>query len=197
MNNFIYSTRWGLMLLMALTLMINGCTKDEGPECTPPDLVFNENGTEELSCYVNGKYWEAYAPFYLLGGLNGGYNQELKRFGLVANLRIYGNDFGHPCYAENDTIWQTIRIACIVESSNDRHNIEQQEDNFRDREGRCFKTGQGRYYVLDTSQPHYVEFVDFDTISRYATGTFEFDAINHECGDTVKVRDGRFEVLLY
>lgn len=185
------------IFLVTIHIVLMSCGKDDSkPECILPDLIPNANGLEEIACTVNGEYWEAFAPFYLWGGLRSGYDRERQWFGFSGDLRIYGESLGHECFNDNDTIFQRIGIGCYIDNLT-KNKIYVSGKNFKDFEGECSQAGKDSGYVIDTSQPYYIEFVHFDTAktgSEWVTGTFEFDAINSLCSDTVRIRDGRFEV---
>ena len=156
-----------LITLLAFTLLFICCDKDKtvDPQATDP------NTANSFSCYVNGVYWEAQAPFTWGGpvAVEGEFIENIGYLSLNAlQKKVNGNIY------ESITLF-TYDIKSIgnYTISTGQGSLVGYLDYY---EKDCYK------YYFDTINPGIMTVSKFDKINRLISGTFSMTLKNPDCG---------------
>jgi len=178
-----------LVLVIAAFLMsMSSCKKDPvtpsdpyDPNTLPP---LTHQGKNTFGCLVNGEVWVAYAPFTVGGttSLNGSYHANIGGLHLTANRKID---------SQNESSQIDLVVLDVFETGEYMlHDANEEQKGFLDYLGNhsCAK-----YYYRDSLQRRIV--ITYFSLSKgVMSGTFEMDLVNPSCpGDTVRIREGRFD----
>ncbi len=98
-------------------------------------------------------------------------------------------------YLKYDSNFQAMNFSIIIDNGIGKYPMKKQpvnDERFRDYNGinGCQK------YELDDTKTNQVEITFLDQQKRIAAGKFEMTVYN-QCGDTLKITDGRFDVKFY
>ena len=167
--------RTALLIFLLLPLLAVECYDEpfapELPEAT-------QTGKGTMAAKVNGVVWIAE------GGLIGDNPEADYNFHSEGRLRFVGRD------RRSDEV-STINIQ-IRDMYDTGIFYAWGGDTFPDGTRMIFR-GKGKSYSPERSNPGSVEITHFDTINHIVSGLFSFDGVC-ENGDTVKVREGRFDI---
>ncbi len=152
----------------------------------PPITTTGEN---TMGCYVNGKLWVAFTnPQFFDPNARSPTSADFDdKFGGKNWFYLTG-------YRDYDNIDQAISLAFILDNGLGKYSLEKNsvnDETFRDYNGinGCQK------YELDETKRNQVEITFLDQQRRIASGKFEMTVYN-QCGDTLKITEGRFDVRL-
>ena len=136
-------------------------------------------GKNTFGCLVNGEVWNAYVEQDVFGAqkINAQYEilPDWEAFGISATKNIESEniyqvfilDIFYPKVGENSIVFDT-RVFTDFGNCGDYH--------------------------LDTLSTHTMTITKLDNIDFIVSGTFEFTVVNHDCPDTLRITDGRFDV---
>jgi hypothetical protein len=167
------------LLASSLFLLATSCKKDDplNTDKLPPATT---SGKNTFGCKVNGEVW---IPYIEGGGVwDRVLNVDHDR-GWVGCDQLYIG--ATKKYSDQANISQVfaINVWCPIIGENEITPTSGIFVDFRN----C-----GNYRV-DSLSPHILIITKLDTIDNIASGNFEFTAINDDCGDTIRITEGRFD----
>ncbi|NIK90775.1 hypothetical protein GZ212_01320 [Mangrovimonas sp. CR14] len=167
-----------VILLCSLLLLIFSCKNDDdNQEALPPAT---QTGAGTFACYVNGtSYIDA----------SGGY---FNCFYQLVDGEYY---FGIGGIDENHSVFDLIVIASIgVEIENEMHyNLTCKEpENYY---AEVLFSNQYLGATTCNSNLGNMTITKLDFENHIVSGVFEFDIIHPTTGETIEIRDGRFDTL--
>ncbi|MCH4824618.1 hypothetical protein ML462_15700 [Gramella lutea] len=169
-----------IFLIIPIILVLISCSKEEkceNPiECLPDKTTI---GKGTFGCLVNGKpyvetntYFNCYYQY-----VNGGFY------------------FSLGAQDDNPIIYQIIlgsNKAKIEEGKKYKLSGNEEGNYF----GECAVFLEQSYDLTTNNEEYgFLEITKFDQGKRIISGTFEFDLINPETGEIIKIREGRFDTL--
>ena len=167
-----------LLFTLATLCLAASCTKNDD------DIPEQENKHNLVRFKLNGEEWKSfdYREGQIFGWGFGAtdlqYNPDgFRSVTLRAVLEL-----------EDQSINQSINIK-IRGDSIGNHEIIYRENEFGD----LLNISGCWSYDLDTNTIHQLTILEIDTTINVMMGTFEFDAVN-DCGDTVLITDGYFDL---
>jgi len=177
--------RTPFILFTFLLLTANQCVRQpHGPNDPLPPAT--QEGKEIFACYVNGNAFIAtpYNCFYQYDYEDGRHYLSIR-----GDDKTYFNDTSLPWsinLGSNIDIQEdmTLRLSKWIEGQDSAH-------------GCIFltaKNGDGVGNCTDENLTGEMHITKFDLQNRIISGTFWFDVINPLTGDTLEIRDGRFDV---
>ncbi len=149
-------------------------------------------GEKTLGCYVNGKLWVAFN--------NPQFFDPNARSPITCG---YYDDFGDTnlffvtAYLDYDNIYQEMGFSITLDKGIGKYPMKKRpvnDDRFVDYN--IVDPNQCAAYQLDETKSNQVEITFLDQQERIAAGKFEMTVYN-QCGDTLKITDGRFDVKFY
>ena len=177
--------RLKLILLAGLCFaVVNGCnySNDIWHPRELPEIT--SSGLNSFGCKLNGEIfqdrWSVYDPVPVEATHYGGSIIIIARdsyYGLKITLQISGDSLDDFSWGEKRHYLTDSSYYFLTEILSDDPPFETNRD-------------------LVFGDSAYIDLIRFDSTSRIMAGTFQFDALTKE-GDTVEVRDGRFDVYLW
>ncbi len=168
-----------LLLFGFLTFLSFSCKKDQD---IPDDIATlppaTMTGANTFGCLVNGEVWLPHTGSLWDEALNVKHDR-----GWIGCDQLHVS--AYRIYTENVNIYQTMdmNVWCPVLGEN---KMTLSKRNYTDYEG-CGN------YDIDSLSPHILFITKLDTINFIASGRFEFTVINHDCPDTIRITEGRFD----
>ena len=169
-------------LLFLPLLTVVGCFSDDEPLFTPAERSLPAITTEGLNtfgCYIDGELfgpldspgfaWNPIDADYWLNG-SGGFQLDCAQYDKQSDELL------------------TMTLSSSFEAEG-VYSIPLYDDLFVD-----YKNSLS--YYLDTLSPRQVEILLIDLEQAIVSGTFYFTAIAEDYSDTIKVTDGRFDVIV-
>jgi len=186
-----------LLLISTVIFLAASCNKDDTPPPEPELPPLTTEGLNTLGCYINGEPWVAEIP--PLSEITGLRHLEAFFHPVLVNPPRE-NYLGMRAKRRNKdgSLSQTLIIELLNVQDEGIYNLTYSDKTYRDLSYNC----STQFFKLDTTTLHEVNLLKFDSVeifgSRYkiAAGTFEFTAINHECKDTLRFTDGRFDAII-
>jgi hypothetical protein len=162
-----------LLLLLSFSIFF-ACNKDDG--ITPPEEWTSDDNI--FQCKVNGEDWGPEGNSTSIAG---------------GNLAVYYTDFNKALQltVSNDN-GNDINQAIIIFT----YLTQEGFPNYKIRNRKPFIDFKncGNYYRDTTVRNmNLINFSDIDSVNFIMEGTFEFEASNSDCGDTIRVTDGYFK----
>ena len=174
-----------LYFFLLLIFTITACFSDEDPLFTPAERSLPAITTEGLNtfgCYIAGE---------LFGPLDSpGFAQDP----IDAVYWTNGSGLFQATCTEFNNENGSLEFISIVNSFFEEGTYEMPYINgcYID-----FNSSEGTlYYGIDTLSPSSLEILRFDQEQAIVSGTFYFTAIAEDYSDTIKVTDGRFDVIV-
>jgi hypothetical protein len=167
MKKFINSTRWALILFLALGLMASGCTKEE--EC--------DDCLETFRCKINGEKWSPQCD-----GYPNSWCPDI-------DCQFYIDNRYLSLYIVNDNDMSRLRFSAYNLSVSKTRSL----INLR-REYKDLSRGNCASYDLIQSLTNYIELISIDTINYTVEGSFAFSVLGRCDGDTLHITDGYFHL---
>ena len=172
-----------LYFLMLLIFTITACFSDEDPLFTSAERSLPAITTEGLNtfgCYIDGE---------LFGPLDSpGFAQDpidaWHTLSPTFSFQVICTQFDKEISSR-----KVLDLTAIFES----------EGTYPLRYQAIFDNDDlewGGGYFLDTLSSHSIEILRFDAAEAIVSGTFHFTAIAQNYSDTIKVTDGRFDVIV-
>ncbi|MBZ9631725.1 hypothetical protein LB465_13125 [Salegentibacter sp. LM13S] len=175
MKNSILTILTSLILILSIS-----CSKDESCEnpieCLPAKTTTGE-GT--FGCLVNGK----------------AFVEKNNYFNCYYQFVDDGFYFSLSAEDENQIISQII-IGSVKSKIEEGEKYNLSENSEGNHYGECSVNLNEHYDVTTKSGGFgFLEITKFDEEKRIVSGIFEFDIINPETGEIIKIREGRFDTL--
>ena len=168
------------LFLLLMPLSWASCDKPlfsikKDPPSLPPITTTGEN---TFGCLVNGEFWLKNTQF-LHGGITGEYHSGYDIF------QIHGHRF-----REGD-LQASISFSAYLteEGEHELHHA-----TYWDSDSTCIGSivREGFELLLEGAS-NKVNILNLDQKEFIVSGTFEFTLVYPECGDTIRVTDGRFD----
>jgi hypothetical protein len=188
MKNLLKIGCFGIVLFF-----LGGCYKSNiGVEkkYVPVMPPITNTGENTMGCYVNGKLWVAFTnpQFFDPNAMNRTSADFADQSGGDMWFYLIG-------YQKYDDIFQAMRFAFILDKGIGKYSLE--KNSISDEALRDYKGINGcQKYELDETTSNHLEITFLDQQKNIASGKFEMTVYN-ECGDTLKITDGRFDVKFY
>jgi len=166
--------------LLVFTLLFIRCDKDK----TVDPQAVDPNTANSFSCYVNGVYWEAQAPFTWGGDvpLDGEYDESTGYLGL------------HSVNSQSDNnIYEYVNLYCfslLNVGTFDLHSGDGTLKGYADTKGNHICNVS--YH--DTLNPGTINITKLDKSKRLIQGTFSMTLKNPDCGpdSLMYITNGKF-----
>jgi hypothetical protein len=149
-------------------------------------------GANTFGCYVNGKLWVAFTNPQFFDP-----NAMKPTFADFDDKSGGKNWFYLTGYLKYDNFYQVMNFSIILDNGIGKYLMKKQpvnDERFVDYH--IADPNQCAAYQLDETKSNQVEITFLDQQKRIAAGKFEMTVYN-ECGDTLKITDGRFDVKFY
>ena len=158
------------MLTVLCLVVYSSCDDDDRPERLPPLTM---EGKNTFGCLVNGKVWVAKSKDFNARSVYAQY-QSILTIGATSNSASFSFAVFDPITINTEYSFQN--------------------------------TSSARAYYVEKSRSPYCVYEDYhvtkgtivirklDLANNIVCGTFEFTTYNPDCGDTVKVTEGRFDI---
>ncbi len=179
-----------------LLSFLTGCYKSnfggEEKEYVPVMPPITTSGANTFGCYVNGKLWVAFTNPQFFDP--NAWKPTFSDFADNIGGDKWFNVIGYLKY--NDTL-QVMRFAFILDKGIGNYTLEKNSINDQSFvDYKIINPNQCAAYQLDENKQNQVEITFLDQQKRIAAGKFEMTVYN-QCGDTLKITDGRFDVKFY
>ncbi|MDR6968235.1 PBP1b-binding outer membrane lipoprotein LpoB [Flavobacterium arsenatis] len=167
-----------IILIFAILLIVCGCNNDDNNNETLPPAT--QTGAGTFACYVNGK------PYIDKSG--GWFNCYYQFVDGQYYFAIGGEDRNHPVFdfiaiASNSSEIEGGKEYPLLCNQTNNHYAEVAFTNQLLTTTTC-NTNYGTLVITK---------LDFD--NKIVSGNFEFDVIHPNTGETIQIRDGRFDTL--
>lgn len=176
-----------LLIMLAFLASLVSCNKEtkevstHDPNTLPP---LTHEGKNTFGCVVNGEVWVAYTPPSISGpnSIEGSYYSDVKGLYIIATR-------------ENSELNISESIDLAVKDLNTAGQYQAYSDHHVTKGFIDFKNNLNcSIYYYDTTLIRTINITYFSQTKRIVSGTFEMDLVNPSClGDTIRVRDGRFD----
>ncbi len=177
-----------LLLVMLVFLASTVSCKKETKEIASHDPntlpTLTHEGKNTFGCVVNGEVWVAYTPSSMGGpnAIEGFYYSDVEGLYIRANRENSELNISESI----DLAIQDLNSVGEYQVYTDHHVTKGYIDNEENFD--CI------FYCYDTTLMRTVNITYFSQTKRIVSGTFEMDLVNPSCpGDTIRVRDGRFD----
>ena len=165
-----------IFLFFAIVLTLCGCNNDDNThEALPPAT---QTGAGTFACFVNGK------PFI---DKSGSFNCYYQLVGGEYYFHITANDL----VEDIDEI--TIYSSKIQLEESEVYQLKDYEDFSIS--GLTFFNNSFLNAATTSFSPGTLKITKLDLDNYIVSGTFEFDIIHPNTGETIQIRDGRFDTL--
>lgn len=171
-----------LTWLLAVPLLWGGCDKqNDCPELRLPPLT--TEGLNTFGCLIDGEVWVPHVDWQLIqtpldfGEITVVHFEDENAFYIRVDRRPNGN-----C----DSTDQVMHFSISLDSLDDV-NLDN-SSGFNN-----WNTGRWQYRP-DTTVNRVVDIQKFDPDERILSGTFSFDFLHEPSGESIQVRDGRFDL---
>lgn len=182
-----------LIFAAALTVIMIACHKNDSPQDCLPDLpCATQYGANTFGCYIDGKPWVAEIGLDILDPT-------------VHKLQAW---FDEPEYGSSNLKFLQVKAASIDSGKYERFNISFRpitdigviEHKSLERfitevnlEGN--QQIKGGVYYIDTLSPYKMKIITINREKNIVAGQFSFIALSENKEDTIKVTEGRFDVI--
>ena len=173
-----------LTAILLILAILQGCKKDDPIPYPLSELpAATQTGENTFGCLIDGKVFKPKRKFgstSIILQCNYQYFNDQHHFILAAHDKINVNSVG---IGMTDVILDKKVTIPFTSSTKIKGNC-----------GESLAPGVGYKYATYENSPGEFRIEHFDSIKQIISGTFWFDAIDTATGETVQVRDGRFDV---
>ena len=166
-----------LTLTVSLLLLLTQCQWFDSDDDNPVDKLppATQTGAYTFACLIDGQPW-------IVKGFNSGTNAQYQFGGL---------DLGGSM--KNEGVLKNLRFTFTT-----RISIETNQTYYLPRTDTTVLARYTESSICRYDNGHVtngqIKLTRFDTSARIVSGTFELTVFNPDCGDTVKITDGRFDI---
>ena len=184
------------LILLSLLAFHFGCFKpDEPTEPTTETLpAKTQEGKNTFGCYVNGKpFIKCCEPFDCSAAWGNGSALHVNNW--LPNKLVFAIDADDRCNTDTSGIWESIDISFGIDSTNlSTYGIRGSYLALDGADNLCGNVNDDFRFHDSLSETNFIKIRFFNKTSKIISGDFQFDLFTPDCTDTVKIRDGRFDI---